>query len=151
GVRFHFGQKALGFDGRQLRISDGALDADIVVLGMGVRPNTALAEQAGLKVSNGVDVDAHLRTSDPFIFAAGDIARYPDAVSGESARVEHWVAAERQGQAAAENMLGANAPFTATPFFWSNHYDLSLHYVGHAPSWDRVELDGDVTAGDFTA
>lgn len=152
GVRFHFGEKAEGFDGRQLKLSSGGvLEADLVILGVGVRPNVELAEKAELKVSNGVEVDAYLRTSDPHIFAAGDIARYPDAVSGETARVEHWVAAERQGQTAAMNMLDVQSPLTAAPFFWSNHYDLSLHYVGNAPSWDQVEIDGDVMRGDFTA
>lgn len=152
GVRFHFAQKAEGYDGRQLRLEGGSpIEADLVILGVGVRPNVELAQQAGLKVSNGVEVDAYLRTSDPAIFAAGDIARHPDPVSGESARVEHWVAAERQGQAAAINMLDAQTPFTAAPFFWSNHYDLHLHYVGYASSWDKVEIDGDVAAQNFTA
>src|SRR5262249_6351494 len=116
------------------------------------RPNAQLAQDAGLKVSNGVEVDAYLRTSDPDIFAAGDVARYPDPVGNETARVEHWVAAERQGQFAALNMVGAQTPFTATPFFWSNHYeDLFLHYVGYASSWETVEIDGDVGAGAYTA
>lgn len=153
GVRFHFGQKAAGFDGAKLKLESGdMLDADLVVLGIGVKPNTQLAEAAGLKVSNGIEVDIYLRTSDPNIFAAGDVARYPDPVGNETARVEHWVAAQRQGQFAAINMLGAQTPFTATPFFWSNHYeDLYLHYVGYASSWEKVEIDGDVSAGEYTA
>ncbi|MFT3728640.1 MAG: FAD-dependent oxidoreductase [Terricaulis sp.] len=153
GVRFHFGEKAAGFDGAKLQLESGkTLEADLLVLGMGVKPNTQLAEAAGLKVSNGIEVDAYLRTSDAHIFAAGDVARYPDPVGAETARVEHWVAAQRQGQFAAINMLGAQTPFTATPFFWSNHYeDLHLHYVGYASSWERVDIDGDVNAGAYTA
>ncbi|MBS0385255.1 MAG: FAD-dependent oxidoreductase [Proteobacteria bacterium] len=152
GVRFHFGEMAQAFDGRQLKLaSGGALAADLVILGVGVRPRVELAQQAGLTVSNGIAVDAYLCTSDPNIFAAGDVARYPDPLGGETARVEHWVAAQRQGQAAALNMLGARAPFAATPFFWSNHYDLSLRYVGYASSWDTVEIDGDAARGDFIA
>jgi NADPH-dependent 2,4-dienoyl-CoA reductase/sulfur reductase-like enzyme/nitrite reductase/ring-hydroxylating ferredoxin subunit len=151
GVRFHFGERANGFDGERLKLArGGALAADLIILGLGVRPNVELAEQAGLKVANGVEVDAYLQTSNANVFAAGDIARYPDPFSG-TARVEHWVVAERQGQTAALNMLGAQRPFTAAPFFWSNHYDLRLHYVGYAPSWDRVEIDGDVNARDLTA
>ncbi|MGZ3425752.1 MAG: FAD-dependent oxidoreductase, partial [Polyangia bacterium] len=111
--------------------------------GIGVRPATALAEKAGLKVDNGIVVDAELRTSDEHIFAAGDLARYPSAQSGQPIRVEHWVVAQRQGQTAARNMLGAREKFEDVPFFWSQHYDVGINYVGHGAGHDRVELDGD--------
>lgn len=152
GVRFHFGQTAKKFDGRRVHLSSGTkLAADFVVLGVGVRPNIELAASAGLRVSTGVHVDAHLRTSDPSIFAAGDVARFPDPTAGEMIRIEHWAVAQQQGQTAAINMFGGAERFCATPFFWSNHYEHSLHYVGHVSSWSRVEIDGVVGSGDFIA
>jgi NADPH-dependent 2,4-dienoyl-CoA reductase/sulfur reductase-like enzyme/nitrite reductase/ring-hydroxylating ferredoxin subunit len=152
GVRFHLGRTAERFDGGMLHLNDSdVIAADFVVLGVGVRPNVRLAEQAGLAVGNGVVVDDRFRTSAPDVFAAGDVANYPDPRLGERIRVEHWVAAERQGQVAALNMLGEEKRFGAAPFFWSVHYDHSIRYVGHAPSWDAVEIDGSVDAADFTA
>lgn len=153
GVRFYLERTADGFDGRHLRLSDGrTVAADFVVLGVGVRTNVELAAQAGITVeSGGVLVDGYLRTSAADVFAAGDIARYPDARLDARIRVEHWVAAERQGQVAALNMLGEHERFRATPFFWSKHYDQSIRYVGHAAQWDTIDIDGSVDAGDFTA
>jgi NADPH-dependent 2,4-dienoyl-CoA reductase/sulfur reductase-like enzyme/nitrite reductase/ring-hydroxylating ferredoxin subunit len=152
GVRFHLQRTAERFDGKRLWLSDGgSVEADLVILGVGVRPNIELAREAGLAIDNGVLVDGLLRTSSPRIFAAGDIASYPDAVTGERIRVEHWVAAERQGQAAAVNMLGAQERFTAPPFFWSHHYDSAIRYVGHAKKWDAIEIDGSIDNGEFTA
>jgi NADPH-dependent 2,4-dienoyl-CoA reductase/sulfur reductase-like enzyme len=119
-----------------------------VVVGVGVRPRIALAEAAGLAVDRGVTVDAHLQTSAPNIFAAGDIARWPDPHTAESIRVEHWVVAERQGQTAALNMLEMGQPFTAVPFFWSQHYDIPINYVGHAEKWDDLAIEGDIAAKD---
>ncbi|HEX7758618.1 MAG TPA: FAD-dependent oxidoreductase [Caulobacteraceae bacterium] len=151
GVRFHLGRTASDFDGEVLTLDDGsAVKADLVVLGVGVKPRLALAQGAGLTLDNGVIVDDRLRTSAPGVFAAGDIARYPDASQSAPIRVEHWVAAERQGQVAAANMLGIDTPLREPAFFWSAHYDVTIRYVGHAEHWDRIEVEGSIDARDAT-
>jgi len=131
-----------------VQLDDGTiLDCDLVVVGIGVRPHTALAEKAGIATDNGVLVDEFLETNIPGIFAAGDIARWPDPRAGRI-RVEHWVVAERQGQTAARNILGARQPFVTPPFFWSNHFDLHIRYVGHGSGEQGANVSGDLKAKD---
>jgi NADPH-dependent 2,4-dienoyl-CoA reductase/sulfur reductase-like enzyme/nitrite reductase/ring-hydroxylating ferredoxin subunit len=149
GVIFHLGDTVVAIDGKRATLqSGGVLEADAVVVGVGVRPRLTLAEQADLALDRGIVVDATLQTSVPGIYAAGDIARWPDPHSKQNIRVEHWVVAERQGQSAARNMLGASEAFDAVPFFWSQHYDVPINYVGHAEKWDEIAIEGDIAAKD---
>ena len=152
GVDFRLESEVEAIDGDGVRLKGGeTLAADLVVVGIGVTPDTALADAAGLDVDDGILVDARLHTSDPDILAAGDVARWPDPRGEGRVRIEHWQVAQRQGQCAARNLLGADEPFDDVPFFWSKHYDANIRYSGHAEDWERIDTEGDVERRDFAA
>jgi NADPH-dependent 2,4-dienoyl-CoA reductase/sulfur reductase-like enzyme/nitrite reductase/ring-hydroxylating ferredoxin subunit len=151
GVTFYLGRTVKRMDRNQVTLSDGTtLTADFLVAGIGVHPRISLAEDAGLEMDRGIVVDQYLETSVSGIFAAGDIARWPYPPTGERIRVEHWVVAERQGQTAAKNILGKKIQFDAVPFFWSQHYDTKINYVGHAEKWDSILIEGSIDSFDCT-
>jgi len=149
GVVFHLGTTARRIAATGVELASGeVLPADLVVAGIGVRPATELAQRAGISVDGGIIADEFLETSRPGIFAAGDAVSWPDPRTGGRIRVEHWVVAERQGQVAARNMLGRGERFDAVPFFWSQHYDAVIAYVGYAPDWDQVDVRGSLAGRD---
>lgn len=156
GVRFHLGRKPVAFDGHGLTLDDGSrIETDFVVVGVGVKPRTALAEAAGLTMAShdeggGVVVDERLETSVPGVFAIGDIARYPDRHAGKAIRVEHWVHAQRQGQFVARLLMKQAGRYDDLPFFWSAHFDTGLRYHGHVDGIEGSELDGSIEGRDFT-
>ena len=150
GVIFHLGDTVVAINGKRATLRSGdVLEADLVVMGVGVRPRLVLAEQAGVALDRGVAVKCMSRNQHPRNLCRGRyraLARSPFATS--AIRVEHWVVAERQGQTAARNMLGQREAFDAVPFFWSQHYDVPINYVGHAEQWDEITVDGDIAAKD---
>lgn len=150
GVQFYLGHTVKEIRDRSVVLDDGqSLDCDFVLIGTGIKPNTMLAEQAGCAVKNGILVDEYLETSKPNLFAAGDIARWPDPRSQRPIRVEHWEVAERQGQVAALNMMGDQIRFEEVPFFWTQHYDLQFSYIGYSDRFDRMDVIGDMDQEDF--
>jgi NADPH-dependent 2,4-dienoyl-CoA reductase/sulfur reductase-like enzyme len=152
GVKFMLGKKPRAIADGSVELEDGTkLEAEFVVQGVGVTPRIELAREAGLKLDRGIVTDENLRTSDAQIYAAGDVAQYPDAWSGARVRIEHFAAAVRQGQAVARTLLGLGHPFRDVPFFWSAHYDVTLGYVGHAESWDRILERGSLEQGKYAA
>lgn len=149
GVRFHLQDSPAQISATQVTLASGVvLPADAVVVGIGVTPATELAETAGIAIDRGILVDEDLATSAPGVFAAGDVARYPDRLTAERIRVEHWVLAQRHGRAAALNMLGRRQPFSGVPFFWSNHYDVAIRFSGYAAPGASREITGSPQARD---
>ena len=147
GVRFHMGAEVAKIEPSQVTLRDGStIDAQLVIAGIGVKPRVALAQAAGLAIDNGVLVNEYLETSKPGVWAAGDIARWPDPHTGHRLRIEHWVVAERQGQIAAENVLGLKQRFDVVPYFWSQHYDMTVRYLGYSLPWQHVAIDGDLAS-----
>jgi NADPH-dependent 2,4-dienoyl-CoA reductase/sulfur reductase-like enzyme/nitrite reductase/ring-hydroxylating ferredoxin subunit len=156
GVRFHLGTTAYSVQGngraRYLVLSDGThLEAEAVVVGVGVRPVVEYLAGSGLAESGAVPVDSRQATAAEGIFAAGDIALLKEGSGGPPRRVEHWVEAQRQGRQAARAMLGRNPLPREAPFFWTRQHGFSLKYVGHAPAWERVVFRGDPQKGSFLA
>jgi NADPH-dependent 2,4-dienoyl-CoA reductase/sulfur reductase-like enzyme/nitrite reductase/ring-hydroxylating ferredoxin subunit len=149
GVQFHLGTTVKAIESAAVVLADGSrLASDVVVVGVGVRPQATLAQQAGIAVDGGIVVDQRLRTSAPDVWAAGDVARWLDVRTGQKIRVEHWVVAGRMGQIAARSVLGDSVRCDLVPFFWSAHYDVTIRYVGHAESWDRIDVAGSIEARD---
>ncbi|MEH2168682.1 MAG: FAD-dependent oxidoreductase [Nostoc sp.] len=156
GVSFKFGRKAVQFEGSdkvEAVILDNGdrLKADIVIVGIGVQPATDFLQGIDLHPKDGsVVVDEYLRAADG-IYAAGDIAHYPDWRTNESIRVEHWRIAAQQGRIAAQNMTGKAVKFKGLPLFWTMQFDFPLRYIGHAQSWDEIIVDGDLQKQEFIA
>src|SRR4051794_11901981 len=156
GVEMRMGTGVEGFEGsarvERVRTSDGqALDCDFVVVGVGVRPRTQLAEAAGLEIDNGILVDPRLRSSAENVFAAGDVANQLHPFYDARVRVEHWANALNQGPAAARSMLGGGEPYDTLPYFFSDQYDVGMEYAGFATEWDRVVFRGDPAGREFIA
>src|SRR6185369_7126577 len=155
GIRFKLGNIVYRFEGTHkidvVVLDNGErIETDMVVVGVGVRPVTQFLDGVELDQAGGVVVDSRLRAADG-LFAAGDVASFPDPRTGERVRIEHWRTAQQQGRTAARNMMGRNITFDAVPFFWTRQFDIGLLYVGHAASWDEIIYRGDVATQDFLA
>ena len=149
GVHFHLGTTPKAITDKEVLLANGEkLAADLVVMGVGVKPRLALAEATGLALDHGVIVDHQLRTSAPDVWAAGDIARYDDPYSGDRVRIEHWQVAERQGEHVARSMLGIAPSYRDVPFFWTAHYDFAIHTMGHAETFDEAKVYGSFETND---
>jgi 3-phenylpropionate/trans-cinnamate dioxygenase ferredoxin reductase subunit len=156
GVDVQLGTQVDGFIGDHrvagVRTSEGTdIEADLVVVGVGVEPRIELAQRAGIDIDGGIAVDELLRTSAPDVFAAGDVAAAWHPRLGQRIRVEHWANAQNQGIAAAKNMLGAAIPYDRVPYFFSDQYELGMEYSGYATDWDRVVVRGDPATREFVA
>jgi 3-phenylpropionate/trans-cinnamate dioxygenase ferredoxin reductase component len=159
GVDLRFGVQVAEITGRNghadgVRLSDGTrIQADVVVVGVGIAPNSQLAAAAGLEVDNGVRVDAQLRSSDPDIYAAGDVASAFHPLLGKHIRVEHWANALHQPQAAAKAMAGQQVSYDRVPYFYTDQYDLGMEYSGYVEpdGYDEVVFRGDVDRREFIA
>lgn len=153
-VRVDTGVRAIESDGgrvRALTTDGGAVEADLLVVAVGLVPNTELAEAAGLEVDDGILVDEYCRTSAPDVFAVGDVANHPHPLTGGRGRIEHWQTAQHQALSAARNMLGGTESFREIPWVWSDQYDVRLEIAGRPSSSDAVHLRGDLAARDCTA
>jgi apoptosis-inducing factor 3 len=155
GVRFCLGRTVARFDGgdrlRAVQLDDGSrLTADVAVVGVGVEPATTFIANADLNDDRGLDVDEELRVNRHGVWAAGDIACYPEPHTGGRTRIEHWRLAEQLGRAAAASMAGKGAPFAGVPAFWTEQFGLRVASVGVGRDWDDSFAVGDVAAGDFT-
>ncbi|MEO9220761.1 MAG: FAD-dependent oxidoreductase, partial [Mycobacteriaceae bacterium] len=159
GVQFRLGAKLAEITGEDgaatgLRLGDGSLiEADAVVVGVGITPNTELADAAGLTIDNGVLVNEHLTTSDPDVYAAGDVANVYYPHLGTHLRLEHWSAALNQGPVAAANMLGQNISYDQVPYFFSDQYEMGMEYSGYVGpgGYDELAFRGDVDKGEYLA
>lgn len=150
GVTFHLGHTIDQITSQKVILDDQSeIECDLVIVGVGIRPTLDLPIRAGCAVGNGVKVNEYLETSVSGIYAAGDIALWPDVLTGKHCRVEHWEVAERLGQVAAMNMMGIPTKFVEVPFFWTEHYGLQMGYVGHSTGFDRMDVLGDIESNDF--
>lgn len=155
GVKFKFGRHASGFEGVEkitaVKLDDGErLEADLVVVGVGIKPATEMIEGVELQADGGVVTDDHLRVSEG-VYAAGDITYFPDPRTREITRIEHWRTALQQGRTAAHNMAGRPTAFTSVPFFWTTQFDVTLNYLGHVRDWNEIIIRGNVNDQDFLA
>ena len=155
GTKFKLGASVAGFAGAKtvtavILDSGEHLEVDLVVVGVGVKPATDFLEGVSLHQDGGVIVDEHLCAADG-VYAAGDIAYFPNPLTGEHQRIEHWRTAMQQGRIAAHNMAGKESSYDGVPFFWTRQFNAGLLYVGHAQQWDEIMYQGDVPARDFLA